>query len=59
MKLYLVLFSIFCTDDLIRSPIDEHERIFNLIYQNALWGKNDEGDGFSGGGSLGSVDFSS
>lgn len=29
-----------------------HETVFSQIYANAVWGKNDQGEGFSGGGSL-------
>jgi len=31
--------------------VDEHERVFTWIYDTAVWGKNDQGEGFSGGGS--------
>ena len=31
---------------------DIHETVFTQIYTNAVWGKNDQGEGFSGGGSL-------
>lgn len=29
-----------------------HEQVFTHIYNHAVWGRNDEGVGFSGGGSL-------
>ena len=29
-----------------------HEDVFSSIYQNKVWGVNEEGEGFSGGGSL-------
>ncbi|MCL5437036.1 MAG: class I SAM-dependent methyltransferase [Candidatus Dependentiae bacterium] len=32
--------------------LNEHEQIFTSIYDQAVWGKNDQGVGFSGGGSL-------
>jgi SAM-dependent methyltransferase len=31
---------------------DDHEIIFTRIYDDAVWGKNSEGVGYSGGGSL-------
>lgn len=31
---------------------DLHERVFTHIYDHAVWGRNSEGIGFSGGGSL-------
>lgn len=34
------------------SDADQHEKVFTSIYNNAIWGKNSEGVGFSGGGSL-------
>lgn len=34
------------------AAIDQHEQVFTAIYDTAVWGKNSEGQGFSGGGSL-------
>lgn len=31
---------------------NEHEKVFTSIYDNAVWGRNAKGEGFSGGGSL-------
>lgn len=36
----------------IYSQHDLHESVFTHIYTHALWGKNEQGEGFSGGGSL-------
>ena len=47
--LFLILF-------ILSSPAfteeDHHEEVFNSIYQQAAWGRNAEGEAFSGGGSL-------
>lgn len=34
------------------APVDQHEQVFTHIYDHAVWGRNSEKVGFSGGGSL-------
>lgn len=35
-----------------RQNLDKHEKVFTEIYDKAIWGRNDQGVGFSGEGSL-------
>jgi len=43
---------LFAFEVLALPPMDEHERAFTEIYDKCVWGRNDNGEGFSGGGSL-------
>lgn len=35
----------------ISAESDNHEKVFTHIYNNCVWGKNSDGEGYSGGGS--------
>lgn len=48
-----IILVVLCLQNVIyTNEMDEHEIMFTTIYDNAAWGINDEGLGFSGGGSL-------
>lgn len=53
MKLYLVFIkSIFLVCGITQLFSDEYKERFERIYREKMWGINEEGKGFSGGGSL-------
>lgn len=47
-----ILLTLLCVSHFLITKTDEHEKVFTQIYDNATWGKNAAGEGFSGGGSL-------
>lgn len=49
---HLLILSIGLSQTFFTKAIDDHEKVFTSIYNQAIWGRNDEGQGFSGGGSL-------
>ncbi|MEX0849079.1 MAG: class I SAM-dependent methyltransferase [Candidatus Dependentiae bacterium] len=50
VKFHLIFVASICSAVLLNA--DRHENVFSNIYHNAVWGKNAQGEGFSGGGSL-------
>jgi len=42
----------FQCSNLLADIQDHHEIVFTAIYNDAIWGRNDRGEGYSGGGSL-------
>lgn len=51
LSLFILVSLIFSTKIMLSVLLDQYEVNFTYIYDHAVWGKNDQGIGFSGGGS--------